>query len=160
MTTPNQRLREARKNAGYDTASEAAEALSIPVPTYIQHENGGRGFPASRAPLYARKFKVTEQWLLYGKGAGPDTVVEAPLKFVRMSVEVPSAPVLTAMFAGMLDQIGLDPNEDERAEKLARIFPGALEAASLPHVKPNSLRRKIRDAQPRAGGVDPSSKTQ
>ena len=45
--------------------------MGVPVSTYIGHENGHRGFPAKRAPQYARKFKVSEEWLLYGKGDGP-----------------------------------------------------------------------------------------
>jgi transcriptional regulator with XRE-family HTH domain len=69
MDTPNSRLRRARENAGFETAKEAAEAMGVPVSTYTGHENGHRGFPAKRAPQYARKFKVSEEWLLYGKGA-------------------------------------------------------------------------------------------
>ncbi len=61
------RLRDARIAAGYETAKDAAVAMGVPVSTYIGHENGTRGFPAKRAAQYARKFKVTEEWLLYGK---------------------------------------------------------------------------------------------
>lgn len=68
IMTPNQRLRQARELAGFETAVEAADALGVPRSTYIGHENGHRGFPASRAPQYARKFKVSEEWLLFGKG--------------------------------------------------------------------------------------------
>lgn len=162
MSTPNQRLRDARAKAGFETAVEAADALGVARSTYIGHENGSRGFPASRAPLYARRFKVTEQWLLYGKDAGESASEpnEEPIKYLRMNVALPSAPVLTAMFAGMLDQLGLDPNEGRRAAKLARSFPGALEAALLPHVTPNSLRRKIGEALPHVADEGPPSKAQ
>lgn len=71
MDDPAARLRIARMRAGYSTAKDAAEALGLPVSTYIAHENGSRGYPAKRAEVYARKFKVREQWLLYGVGAGP-----------------------------------------------------------------------------------------
>ena len=74
MSSPNQRLREARERAGFPTAVEAADALGIPRSTYIGHENGLRGFPAKRAAQYARRFKVTEEWLLYGKGGAPARV--------------------------------------------------------------------------------------
>lgn len=70
MSTPGERLRQARE-ARYETASAAAEALGIPVATYTQHENGLRGFPAKRAPQYARAFGCTTDWLLYGRGAPP-----------------------------------------------------------------------------------------
>lgn len=71
MNDPAERLRIARLRAGYETAKEAAEALGFPVSTYLGHENGSRGYPAKKAEIYARKFKVREQWLLYGVGEGP-----------------------------------------------------------------------------------------
>lgn len=71
MSTPAERLRIARMRAGFTSGKEAAEALGFPVSTYLGHENGSRGFPASKAFTYARKFKVREQWLLYGVGVGP-----------------------------------------------------------------------------------------
>ena len=71
VTDPAARLRIARLRAGFTTAKEAAESLGFPVSTYICHENGTRGISAKRAVSYARKYKVREQWLLYGVGAGP-----------------------------------------------------------------------------------------
>ena len=67
MTEQARRLREARENKGYATAKDAAEALGIPVSTYIQHENGIRGISTAQASLYAHSFEVTEEWLLFGK---------------------------------------------------------------------------------------------
>lgn len=87
MLSPSERLKLARERAGYETAKDAAEAMGIPVPTYSQHENGRRGFPAGRAPQYARKFKVSEQWLLFGKG-DPDSV-DAPLAGIPIIGEIP-----------------------------------------------------------------------
>lgn len=63
----HERLVWARQAAGFETASGAAEALGVEIPTYIGHENGHRGFKA-RAPDYARKFKVSLEWLLTGRG--------------------------------------------------------------------------------------------
>lgn len=68
MDTPNERLRFARQQSGFETAVEAADAMGIARSTYIGHENGHRGFPAKQAPIYARRFKVSEEWLLFGKG--------------------------------------------------------------------------------------------
>lgn len=76
MDTPNSRLKKAREEAGFETAIEAADALGIPRSTYIGHENGHRGFPAKRAPQYARRFKVSEEWLLYGKAGKPNPLSE------------------------------------------------------------------------------------
>jgi SOS-response transcriptional repressor LexA len=63
------RLKNARKRSGYPSAKAAAEAMGVPVATYIQHENGGRGFPADRAERYARFYRVPPEWLLFGKGS-------------------------------------------------------------------------------------------
>lgn len=71
MKNAEDRLRWARKRAGYDSAREAAEALGIPTPTYHGHENGGRKF-ADMAEKYARKFRVPVAWLMYGAGPAPD----------------------------------------------------------------------------------------
>lgn len=67
-----ERLKQARERAGYTSAKSAAEAMNIPVATYIQHENGSRGFPAERAQKYGRFFRVAPEFLLYGKQS--DTV--------------------------------------------------------------------------------------
>ncbi len=70
-----QRLRAARKKAGFKTAKAAAESLGIPYPTYTQHENGTRGLQRE-ADVYVRRFKVTLDWLLGGKGPGPEISAE------------------------------------------------------------------------------------
>lgn len=74
METPASRLKAARKHAGHVSAKAAAEAMSIPASTYIQHESGLRPFPERRARLYGEAFGVTAQWLLFG---GADTVEAA-----------------------------------------------------------------------------------
>lgn len=68
MNNAADRLREAREKAGYESATAAAEAMGIAVSTYVQHENGVRGFPANRAERYARFFRVAPEWLLYNRG--------------------------------------------------------------------------------------------
>jgi phage repressor protein C with HTH and peptisase S24 domain len=82
MSDASERLKRARIKSGYDSAKGAAEAMGVSVPTYIQHENGTRGFPASKADRYARFFRVKPEWLLYGKTQA-DTIVElGPRLFV------------------------------------------------------------------------------
>jgi phage repressor protein C with HTH and peptisase S24 domain len=69
MGTPeSDRLIKARKHAGFETAAAAAEALDVKEPTYMGHENGSRGFKG-RAEQYARRFGVSLEWLLTGRGA-------------------------------------------------------------------------------------------
>jgi phage repressor protein C with HTH and peptisase S24 domain len=58
------RLREARKKAGFPSASAAAEAFGWQIPAYIHHENGTRTFTVEAAKRYARAFRVNPGWLL------------------------------------------------------------------------------------------------
>lgn len=77
MQTPAERLKAAREQAGYSSAKDAALAMGVSVPTYIQHENGTRGFPKDRALRYAKFFRTTPEWLLYGREAGDRTTGSA-----------------------------------------------------------------------------------
>lgn len=62
------RLKSARKDAGFATVGDAATALSVPYPTYAAHENGSRAFDNEAAAFYARRYRVSIDWLLTGKG--------------------------------------------------------------------------------------------
>lgn len=66
---PQERLREARLAAGYKFASEAAKRLGVTITTYRTHENGQNQIPYKRAEQYAKLFKVTPEWILYGRGS-------------------------------------------------------------------------------------------
>lgn len=69
MSDISSRLAEARKKAGYATASDAARAMGLAVPSYSAHENGTRPRGASEnAERYARFYRVSLEWLLTGKG--------------------------------------------------------------------------------------------
>lgn len=67
MIEPHERLGEARRAAGYATATDAAQAMGVPAPGYIHHENGTRGL-GRQAERYARFFRVSLEWLLTGRG--------------------------------------------------------------------------------------------
>lgn len=78
--TPGERLRIARERRGIATAKEAADAMGVPVATYIQHENGVRGVRPDRAQQYANFYGVTPEWIVYGTaesegGGEPPAVV-------------------------------------------------------------------------------------
>jgi DNA-binding XRE family transcriptional regulator len=82
----SKRLEEARRRAGFDTASAAAEALGVNKQTYLGHENGLRGFRKDSAQLYARKFGVNVDWLFLKQGPRergsyekPESVKTVPL---------------------------------------------------------------------------------
>lgn len=68
MTTLDERLMIARKHAGFASAAEAAVALGVAYPTYAGHENGSSGFRAKTGEIYARRFRVSFDWLMTGRG--------------------------------------------------------------------------------------------
>lgn len=70
MSEQANRLRSARIAAGFPSAASAAEFLGERAPTYSGHENGSRGIPPEKARKYARAFRVTPEWILFGRG-GP-----------------------------------------------------------------------------------------
>lgn len=73
MSDPAERLAIARLRAGFNTGKDAADSMGVAVSTYLGHENGSRGIRPTQATRYAKKFKVSEQWLLYGTGKAPGT---------------------------------------------------------------------------------------
>lgn len=88
METPAERLRTARQKAGYETASAAAEAMGATVSTYIQHENGSRGYPAKTAARYAKFFRAAPEWLLYGRGSDEPVISEPQLQALPLVGQV------------------------------------------------------------------------
>lgn len=71
MSGPEDRLRSAREAAGFETAADAARRFSWAVSTYRAHENGQNGMRDEHIVRYARAFRVSPSWLLFGSG-GPD----------------------------------------------------------------------------------------
>jgi phage repressor protein C with HTH and peptisase S24 domain len=73
-TTRGERLRIARERH-FKSARAAGKAMGIPVSTYGAHERaeapGGRDYGPDEAKRYARRFRVTPEWLLTGRGPGP-----------------------------------------------------------------------------------------
>lgn len=108
MNDPAERLRIARLRAGYETGKEAAEALGFPVSTYLGHENGSRGYPAKKAAIYARRFKVREQWLLYGVGEGPGQLGDYSAEIVNIMDHLP--PLKKAEALGYLRALANSPD--------------------------------------------------
>lgn len=71
--TLNERLKQARKEAGFQFAKEAARAFGWNENTYSSHENGNRGFPSSAGEKYAKNFGVDFNWLMTGRGSPKKT---------------------------------------------------------------------------------------
>lgn len=94
MSDVHERLVISRERAGFDSAADAARALGVKLPTYYSHENGTGGLRASVAERYARKFKVSLDWLLTGRGEmSPDGAVP-------YEIEVEGLPLLGSIQAG------------------------------------------------------------
>jgi len=73
---PHERLQQARRQAGYATATSAAEAYGWPPSTYLGHENGSRGINQDAAQRYARAFGVSWSWILGGDDVEFDELLQ------------------------------------------------------------------------------------
>ena len=75
------RLRKARKQAGYNTATDAIKACGWRNSTYRAHENGQNNFSVEDAENYAKAYGVTAAWLLLGAEAGAEEgIIKPPAK--------------------------------------------------------------------------------
>lgn len=81
------RLKQARKGAGFEKATEAAEKFGWSYGTYKKHENGSNGYSKDDATKYARAYKVSVDWLLTGKGdpkQPPAQIPRVPIRVIPM----------------------------------------------------------------------------
>ena len=150
MSSSAARLKAARIAARFETAPAAADAMGIPQQTYMAHENGSRGFTKS-AERYAKMFKVTPQWLLFGAGAGakmtppptksPDDGRPIPAAEMRLWVKngpvsrerrpqaaLRSVPIMGEVAAGVWRETGVSATIDA-SESLSVDVPGYERAA-------------------------------
>ena len=107
-----ERLRQARIAARYESAKQFADSIGVPEPTYIHHENGTRGF-TRRAETYARRLRVSLDWLMTGRG-------EMTLRVPRVQTSIPVDGIVGAgegvqmiddpAGSGLIDEIYL-PND-------------------------------------------------
>ncbi|WP_113946213.1 LexA family transcriptional regulator [Pseudochrobactrum asaccharolyticum] len=65
MQDAHKRLRQARLNAGFKSASAAARAMGVNPITYTAHENGGRGINAEAAKHYAKHLGIDPVVLIF-----------------------------------------------------------------------------------------------
>lgn len=85
--TPAGRLIAARRRAGFETQSDAAERFGWSVSSVSQHECGARGIKHA-VEKYARAYGVPADWLRYGHGHGQMTDATQPEK--RASTHAPA----------------------------------------------------------------------
>lgn len=79
------RLQQARRDAGYATAADAARRFGWNVNTYTSNENGNRAFSRTKAVEYSKAFKVDLEWLLTGKEANDAASAEVINIWSRIS---------------------------------------------------------------------------
>ena len=64
---PADRLKEARQEAGFETAATFALAVGVKPVTYRTHESGSVQISADQATAYAERLGVCPAWLLFGE---------------------------------------------------------------------------------------------
>lgn len=141
-----ERLRQARQNAGFESAAEAARRHGWSVPTYSGHENGSRGFTADTAQDYARAFRVSPSWLLYGQEPGAVAGLPAASVAREGSEMIPLYDVAASAGNGAI--VEYEPIIDQLAfprdylRKITRSNPRNLAIIS---VKGDSMEPTLRD---------------
>jgi SOS-response transcriptional repressor LexA len=81
MDSPKDRLKRARVDAGFETATDAAAKLrQINKNTLLSNENGNRAISRKMAQTYADAFNTTAGWILYGE----DSATITPVKQIRV----------------------------------------------------------------------------
>ncbi|MFP5447494.1 MAG: S24 family peptidase [Alphaproteobacteria bacterium] len=126
MNDRSDRLRQARLDAGYETAAAAAEAFGWNRNTYASNENGNAPFSYRKAKDYAAAFGVSAEWLY--DAAGP----------VRASALAGYVPIL--------GRVGANPEgvvlfaTGQEAGDLAPIPPGGTDKAAALRVVGHSMR--------------------
>lgn len=128
MSEVSERLTKARIKAKYETAIDAANALGVRPSTYYSHENGSIGLRASVAEKYARKFKVSLDWLLTGRGSTEGDGA------VPYEIDVAGLPLLGSIQAGHWLELGY-AQEEAKVEMVPIIRD-----PRFPHAKQYALR--------------------
>lgn len=138
------RLRQARANAGFENATEAAKRFGWTISTYLGHENGSRGFKIDSAREYARAFKVSPEWLMFGGPEGPaadapDDTQEAHMIDVYDVHASAGYGALVADHEEVIDRLSFPP------EYLSRITKTAPRHLAIIGVKGDSMEPTLRD---------------
>lgn len=126
MNERSDRLRQARLDAGHETAAAAAEAFGWNRNTYASNENGNAPFSYRKAKEYATAFGVSAEWLY--DAAGP----------VRASALAGYVPILGRVGANPDGVVLFATGQD--AGDLAPIPPGGTDKAAALRVVGHSMR--------------------
>jgi len=143
---PADRLQDARRQAGYPTAREAAAAFGWNPNTYKSHENGKRGIKRAMAERYGRAYGVSPAWLLTGEN--PPDFVDSNQELKIPPVPTRKIPKISYIAAGSFTEIS-DPYAEGFGEEWVsvddsdigpRAFALEVEGESmLPDFKPGEV---------------------
>jgi SOS-response transcriptional repressor LexA len=126
MDDRSHRLRQARTDAGFDTAAAAADAHGWNRNTYASNENGNAPFSYRKAKEYAAAFGVRPEWLYDAAG--------------------PMRPLSETGFVPIIGRVGANPDglvlfaTGQEAGDLAPIPPGGTDRAVALRVVGHSMR--------------------
>jgi len=115
MAEFSERLKRARLESGFETATAAASAHGFVVSTYLGYENGDREPGKASARRIAAAFRISLEWLLTGRG--------------EMRGRQTSIPITGCVGAGAL--VDFDRERDELANLDAVLMPRDGEIAGL-----------------------------
>lgn len=116
------RLRQARDAIGL-SIEEAAIAFGAAYSTYAAHENGTTPFTLSAAIEYAKRYKVSIDWLVHGGSEGPSekaksgTTPEAALRSALIAYGVDSGD-LPAVFKAIKGFVAEFDGEQSQSDRL------------------------------------------
>lgn len=134
-----ERLREARRKAGHESAARAAEAFGWGSSTLTSHENGTREYDVETAIKYARAFKVQPGWLLALDH------VQAPGRITTME-QTRTVPHLGKVAAGVWrDSSSYDQADDPTSMTIDSMPGDAAEELFAVTVEGPSMNRTIPD---------------
>lgn len=114
LDSPHERLAWAREQAGYADKADFARAVGVNATTYRAYENGQNGF-AKHAGTFAKKLKVSTDWLLSG---GPRPSIEADVS-ANIPVQEPATNdnVVTLRSFNLSYAMGPGTNIDDYVEE-------------------------------------------
>ena len=101
------RLRVARRAAGFNSAKKFARTHNIPYTTYIQHETGKRSIKNHYAIQYAEILQINLHWLLTGKGEAFNKTDQNHEKKIILNQALEKLAGRATQLPAVLDQLAM-----------------------------------------------------
>ncbi len=114
-----ERLRQARELLGL-SVEEAAAAFGAAYSTYAAHENGTTAYTLNAAIEYAKRYKVSLDWLVHGGADGPGgkqgQTPEAALRsaLIAFGVDSGDLPAVFKAIKGFVSEFDVEQSQQDR----------------------------------------------